>query len=86
VPEREERRHRERVAAVLAALHVPEVAGVRPRRQHVAQEADGVDVQVDLRVGQHPARPLRERDKERESGERNLHGAPANRARDRHAR
>ena len=58
VAEREERPHREQVAAVLAALHVPEVAGRRPRARDVAQETGGIDVQVDLRVRGRQPGPL----------------------------
>ena len=70
VAEREERPHREQVAAVLAALDMAEVAGRRPRARHVGQEADRVDVQVDLRVRGRQARPLQQRDDEREDGKR----------------
>ena len=62
VAEREERPHREQVAAVLAALHVAEVAGRRPRARDVAQETGGIDVQVDLRVRGRQPGPLRERE------------------------
>ena len=72
--EREERPHREQVAAVLAALDVPEVARRRPRGRHVAEEADRVDVEVDLRVGRREPGPLREREREGEGGERRDEG------------
>ena len=64
--EREERPHREQVAAVLAALDVPEVLGRRPRRSHVAEEPRRIEVQPDLRVRRLQARPLRESQGERQ--------------------
>ena len=70
VAEREERPHREQVAAVLAALDVAEVAGRRPRGGDVGQEAARVDVQVDLRVRRRPPGPLDEREPEGERRER----------------
>ncbi len=69
VAEREERPHREQVAAVLAAVDVAEVGGRRPQRGRVGEEADRVDVQVDLRLGRRPARALDEREEEGERRE-----------------
>ena len=69
VAEREERPDREQIAAVLAALDVAEVAGRRPRAGDVAQEADRIDVQVDLRVRGRQPGPLDEGEQEREGGE-----------------
>ena len=69
VAEREPRRHRERVAAVLAGPHVAEVGGRRPCRQDVGQEASRIDVQAELGVGDRLARRLGECDHEREAGE-----------------
>ena len=70
MPEREERPHREQVAAVLAALDVAEVARRRPGAGDVAQESDRIDVQVDLRVRGGQPGPLREREDEREQRQR----------------
>ena len=75
MPEREERPHREQVAAVLPALDVPEVPGRRPRVGDVAEEPGRVDVQVDLRVRRRLPGPLEERDREREHGEREDEGS-----------
>ena len=65
-PEREERPHREQVAAVLAALDVPEVLGRRPRGRDVAEEPQRVDVEADLRVRAGFAGSLEQRERERE--------------------
>ena len=69
VAEREERAHREQVARVLPGVHMAEVAGRRPHRRHVREEADGVHVQVDLRVRRRHPGPLHERRGEGEHGE-----------------
>ena len=71
VQRREERPHREQVAAVLAALHVPEIAGRRPRAGDVCQEPGRVDMEVDLRVRRGLPGPLEQREDEREGRQRN---------------
>ncbi len=70
----EERRHREQVAAVLAAEHVPEGGAWSPRRDHLREKARRRDVQVDLRVGHDHARPLDEGQRERHRREQQRHG------------
>ena len=80
-PEREERPHWEQVAAVLAALDVPEVLGRRPRGRHVAEERDRIDVQADLRVRRRLAGTLDQREGEGQDREARedeaIHGRPA---------
>ena len=67
VAEREEGPHREQVAAVLPAVDVAEVGGRGPQRRSIGEEADRVDVQVDLRLRGRPAGAL---DQRQEEGER----------------
>src|SRR5439155_11293777 len=67
--QREPRRHRKEVAAVLAAEDVPERAGRRPRRGYARQELAGVDVEVDLRVGDDLPRSLGHRERQARRGQ-----------------
>ncbi len=69
VSEREERPDREQVAAVLTALDMAQVAGRRPRARHVGEEADRVDVEVDLRVRRGQPGALDEGEQERQGSE-----------------
>jgi hypothetical protein len=66
VAEREEGAHRPQVAGVLAGLDLTKAAGRGPHARDLAEEANGLDVQVDLGVGGRLPWALQERDRERE--------------------